>query len=97
MCGADDRTVLRCSRCIVTGRVQGVWFRDSTRRQAGRLRLKGSATNLRDGSVEVIACGDEAALEQLQRWLWQGPDMAQVSDVRCEEVALELPPGFTIG
>ena len=83
-------------RCIVTGRVQWVWFRDSTRRQAERLHLSGSAINLPDGSVEVIACGDEAALQQLKEWLWQGPELAQVTGVHCEPLQQEPPSGFTV-
>ena len=83
-------------RCIVSGRVQGVWFRDSTRRQAERLNLSGSAINLPDGSVEVIACGETMALQQLKEWLWQGPELAQVSNVSCESIAQEPPPGFTV-
>ena len=83
-------------RCIVSGRVQGVWFRDSTRRQAERLNLNGSAFNLPDGRVEVIACGEAAALQQLKEWLWQGPELAQVNDVSCESIYQEPPPGFII-
>ncbi|MCW8918632.1 MAG: acylphosphatase [Gammaproteobacteria bacterium] len=87
-----------CLRCRVSGRVQGVWFRDSTRRQAERLGLRGSARNLADGSVEVVACGEEAALQALRDWLWQGPRDARVTAVQCEPLSpAEVPAGFTIG
>ena len=89
---------MSCIRCIVRGRVQGVWFCDSTRRRARELGLTGSAVNLPDGNVEVIACGDQAALEALRQWLHQGPPLARVSGVACESLALDDPPaGFTIG
>lgn len=77
----------RCIRCRVSGRVQGVWFRGSTQQQASRLGLTGYAKNLADGSVEVVACGEEAAIEQLREWLWQGPKAAEVLDVICEPYA----------
>lgn len=74
---------MKCVRCQVSGQVQGVWFRASTRDQARALGLTGSARNLADGSVEVIACGDAAAVDALCDWLWRGPELARVSDVCC--------------
>lgn len=72
-------------RCIVTGRVQGVFFRGSTRDQAIKLGITGRATNLADGSVEVIMCGPEEKLDMLCRWLAQGgPPTARVDELRCE-------------
>jgi acylphosphatase len=89
--------VSSCLRCYVSGRVQGVWFRGSTRDQAVRLGLSGYARNLPDGRVEVLACGETEALETLHKWLWQGPSAASVSDVECSEIdVLEpTPQGFT--
>lgn len=86
-----------CRKCIVSGRVQGVWYRGSTQREARRLGVTGSAINRPDGTVEVIACGAEEAVEQLQQWLWQGSEWAQVSAVSCEEVALITSAQFTTG
>lgn len=74
---------MKCVRCRVAGRVQGVWFRASTRDKAKELGLRGQAINLADGGVEVIACGDATAVDALCEWLWQGPELAQVSDVQC--------------
>lgn len=71
-------------RCIVTGRVQGVFFRGSTRTEALALGITGRATNLPDGTVEVIMCGPKENLDALCRWLEQGPPMARVTDLRCE-------------
>ena len=79
-------------RFHVAGRVQGVWFRESTRREADRLGLTGYARNLPDGRVEVLACGEADALQQLEAWLHQGPPMAEVRSVHAEPTD-ETPPG----
>lgn len=84
-------------RCIVTGRVQGVWFRASTQRQAQRLGVTGIARNLPDGSVEVIACGADAAVSELVEWLHRGPEHARVAGVAVEAYHGPLPPDFTVG
>ena len=76
---------MACSRFYVSGRVQGVFFRVSTREQAQQLGVTGEVSNMRDGRVVVTACGPQAALELLQQWLWKGPSQAQVSKVECEE------------
>lgn len=73
-----------CRRCLVSGRVQGVWYRASTQQEALRLGVTGYAKNLADGRVEVLACGPEAAVEELCQWLWQGPRHAEVTAVVCE-------------
>lgn len=86
-----------CLRCLVTGRVQGVWYRASTQREAQALGITGHALNLPDGRVEVRACGDATALEQLQAWLWQGPPAAEVVDVQCESIECERPAAFQTG
>ena len=70
-----------CRRYIVSGRVQGVFFRASTASVAHRLGLRGRATNLRDGNVLVIAVGPPAGVEELGRWLTVGPPSAQVTHV----------------
>jgi len=89
---------MECLRCHISGRVQGVWFRASTREQAVRLGVNGYARNLADGRVEVLACGDEEALSQLQEWLWQGPRGARVDQVVCGMSKLDsIPQGFTTG
>ena len=72
---------MECARFIVSGKVQGVFFRASAREQAQRLDITGHARNLDDGTVEVIACGDAANIEELERWLQQGPASAHVDRV----------------
>jgi acylphosphatase len=85
-------------RCLVSGRVQGVFYRASTRSRALALGVTGHARNLPDGRVEVLACGAPAAVAALCDWLHEGPPAAQVAEVRIEtldERALGTrPTGF---
>ncbi|MBS0569459.1 MAG: acylphosphatase [Proteobacteria bacterium] len=83
------------ARFLVHGRVQGVCFRACTREQARRLGLTGYARNRSDGSVEVLACGDAAALAELGRWLLRGPPAARVDGVAQSEADVVPPPTFT--
>lgn len=81
-------------RFTIKGRVQGVFFRDSTRREAIRLGMTGHALNLPDGDVQVLACGERAAINELERWLRQGPPLSRVESVVSEDVAMtELAEG----
>jgi len=80
----------------VVGRVQGVYYRAATAEQATRLQLDGWVKNLPDGSVEVVAAGDAAAIAELARWLWSGPPAARVSAVHVEEWTASLPHGFAV-
>jgi acylphosphatase len=73
-----------CLRCYVSGRVQGVGFRYATIDKALALGVTGYVRNLPDRRVEVLACGEERAVNALRNWLWQGPSMAHVSAVQCE-------------
>lgn len=73
-------------RFIVKGRVQGVFFRESTRRVAESLGINGHAINLGNGDVEVIACGSEDALRKLEDWLHDGPPMSRVDAVITDTV-----------
>jgi acylphosphatase len=79
------------------GRVQGVWFRESTRREADRLGIRGYANNLPDGSVEVLACGLVEALHELESWLRQGPPMARVSKLEARAFTGDWPEQFSTG
>jgi acylphosphatase len=82
------------ARFLVSGRVQGVFFRASTRNEAERLGVAGSARNLADGRVEVLASGSDEALSALERWLWQGPPSARVDEVQREAVGDRDFDGF---
>lgn len=87
---------MAAARFVVSGRVQGVFFRASTRAQAERLGLSGYARNLADGRVEVLACGKSEALDALERWLWQGPPAAEVTAVEREPAEERGTPGFRV-
>ncbi len=84
-------------RCQVSGRVQGVGFRYATVDKALSLGVTGYVRNLPDRRVEVLACGEERAVNALRNWLWQGPSLAQVSDVRCETAPYQDFRDFRIG
>ena len=73
---------MAAARFLVRGKVQGVWFRASTREQALRLGLQGYASNLSNGDVDVLAVGDDDAIDRLAAWLQQGPPMARVDAVQ---------------
>ena len=83
-------TVVRC-RLTVSGRVQGVFYRDSCRTMAVALGVKGWVRNLPNGSVQVVAEGDRDAVDQLVDWCRTGPPHAVVADVQIvdEPVAAE--------
>jgi acylphosphatase len=85
------------ARFRVSGKVQGVFYRASTREQALALGLTGYARNLPDGAVDVLACGDARAIEALERWLWQGPAAARVAGVERSEWHGEVPVDFRTG
>ncbi len=83
------------ARFRVTGRVQGVGFRATTRRRALALGLRGTATNRADGSVEVIAVGPAQAIDDLREWLHHGPEHARVESV--ESQTLDAVPDQHVG
>jgi acylphosphatase len=85
------------ARFFVSGKVQGVWFRASTRDEALRLGLRGHARNLDDGRVEVLASGNAAAIDALAEWLRHGPPLARVDNVeRCEAGEGDAASGFLV-
>lgn len=84
------------ARFLVSGKVQGVFYRASTREQALALGLCGYARNLPDGRVEVVASGSALAVEALEQWLWQGPPGARVDAVSREACAAPDLSGFQI-
>ncbi|MCP4288730.1 MAG: acylphosphatase [Gammaproteobacteria bacterium] len=85
-----------CVRCLVSGRVQGVFFRASTREQALTLGITGYVRNLADSRVEVMACGEREAIDQLRKWLTRGPSAAQVTGVSCEPQESLMYQNFTV-
>ena len=83
------------ARFLVTGIVQGVFFRASTERRACELALPGYARNLADGRVEVVASGTPAALAALEAWLHDGPPSARVEKVERAELPAQDHARFT--
>jgi acylphosphatase len=88
-------------RCLISGRVQGVFYRASTREKAESLGVRGYARNLPDGRVEVLAVGEPQAIHVLIEWLWRGPPAAHVTNVEVESLELsvlgEIPTRFITG
>jgi acylphosphatase len=85
----------KCLKSLVSGRVQGVWYRASTRDRALALGVVGYVKNLADGRVEVLACGDTLAVDALVGWLAQGPPRANVRDVSTQAVDGKWADGLT--
>jgi acylphosphatase len=92
----NDEVTLRLS---IRGRVQGVWFRESMRREAGRLAVRGWVCNRLDGSVEAVVQGPRTAVDEIVRWARRGPEEARVSGVEVAEAdgdfsGFEKKPGY---
>ncbi len=87
---------LRRTRVLVSGRVQGVFFRDSTREKAQALGLSGWVRNLPDGRVEAVFEGDGERVEEMISWCAEGPPDARVQDVSTEDEAPENLTGFKV-
>ena len=73
---------------FITGHVQGVFFRESTRQFASALMLSGYVRNLRDGRVEVLVAGDDANVQSLIKWLEIGPKLAKVSTIKVMDAGV---------
>lgn len=86
-----------CVHGFVSGKVQGVWFRQSTKEQALQQGVTGWAKNLDDGRVEVLLCGAAQAVEKVQQWLYEGPELANVTDVDLKTCEYEVLSGFETG
>ena len=70
------------NRCfVISGRVQGVFFRENTKKESVKLGLQGSAMNLSDGTVKVCLRGEIDQIDLLERWLHVGPELAKVESV----------------
>ncbi len=85
-----------CAHFIVRGLVQGVFFRASTEATARRLGLSGWVRNSANGDVELIACGTMSQLDDLEKWLWQGPPSASVTGVQRAQAVPQTFNGFEV-
>jgi acylphosphatase len=78
-----------CKKCLVGGRVQGVFYRATAARRARELSISGYARNLSDGRVEVLACGDDEAVRAFVSWLWIGSSGSKVTAVDVSDAAVD--------
>jgi acylphosphatase len=83
-------------RVVVSGRVQGVWFRDSCRQEAQRNALAGWVRNLPDGRVEAAFEGDDETVDALVQWCREGPPLARVTKIEVLEEEPLGESGFAI-
>ena len=83
-------------RAVVSGRVQGVWYRDSARSEAERLGLAGSAANRPDGTVVLEVEGPPDAVDTFLAWAGEGPPRARVDDVTVTAIEPNGRPGFHV-
>jgi len=83
-------------RIKIEGRVQGVFFRQSTQEKANQLGIKGTVKNCDDDSVEIIATGRKEQLDKLVTWCRKGPPKANVITVTTQELSLQPFNNFSI-
>jgi acylphosphatase len=76
---------MTCKKCLVSGRVQGVYYRATAARRARELGVRGYARNLADGRVEVLACGDDQSVSAFVKWLWIGSSASKVTGVEVRD------------
>lgn len=87
----------KCVRCVVSGKVQGVYFRIFTLEEAERLHLSGWVRNLPGGEVEAFICGPGEDVDKMAEWLATGSPHSRVDHVAITEVPSPGPlPGFTV-
>ena len=87
---------MKCVHLIVSGKVQGVFFRDNTRRKAAELGLNGYVKNLQDETVEVAAEGNGNKLKELVEFIRKGPGIAKVEDIKITHKEPENFKNFEI-
>lgn len=83
-------------KIVVQGKVQGVFFRKSTQKQAKTLNITGWVQNLPEGHVQIWAEGEEEALQKFTRWVNEGPPQARVSNIKEQDVEDIGHPDFII-
>lgn len=95
--GSSSKSIV-ARRCIVRGRVQGVYYRATARQKAAELNLSGQARNLPDHTVEVLIIGPPDRVQAMIDWLWIGSPSSHVTGVDVEDVDIaslaNMPVGF---
>lgn len=82
---------------IISGKVQGVWYRASTKQKADELGIFGWVRNMADGNVEAVFEGEKESLDEMIAWCWIGPGRAQVSDIKMVPLKSdEVFSGFVV-
>jgi len=87
---------MKCVHLIVSGNVQGVFFRSNTRDKATELGLKGYAKNLANGNVEIVVQGDESKINELVEFIKSGPGVSKVENVQITHKDSENFESFEI-
>lgn len=87
---------MECRHFRIKGKVQGVFYRANTQKQAQALGLTGWVRNKDNGDVECVACGEAESLDKLEQWLHQGPDAAIVADVSSKTIDFQSFKEFSI-
>ncbi len=77
---------MSCYRYIISGYVQGVCYRSGAQHAAKKLNILGYVKNLPNGDVEVVACGNDSDIEEFETWLWRGPVIADVIDIKKDDI-----------
>ena len=85
-----------CKRCLISGKVQGVFFRNNTKSEAQSHNITGWTRNLPNGDVEAIVCGESEVVNAICEWFWKGPPAAKVTNVLIEEMPYEDHKDFSI-
>lgn len=88
--------MLRTIEIWVSGKVQGVFYRQTTREMAMAIGINGQVRNLPDGRVHIIATGTTEQLDQLLEWCRQGPPKARVSGIESADIELQQFDGFQV-
>ena len=88
--------MLQTISITIKGKVQGVFFRQSTKNIANQSAIKGEVKNLSNGNVQIIATGTKEQLDKLIEWCKKGPPRAEVTGVDVQEVSLQLFHHFKI-
>ena len=87
---------MKCTHLIVSGRVQGVYFRANVKNKATQLGLKGYAKNLESGDVEVVAEGNEEKVKDLVDFIKKGPGIASVTGIQVKHKEPENFKNFEV-
>ena len=83
-------------RVVASGRVQGVWFRETCRREADALGVRGWVTNRHDGNVEAVFEGEEADVERMVAWARRGPQRGRVDRLEVHDEEPRGERGFAV-